>query len=83
MCPDGVYAVTVGAHRSLPIPLGHSGSVNALLEFPGDVVVALAACERDIEFEDGRLGIFGVKNFVSAMAISADGRARNAARNVS
>jgi hypothetical protein len=47
--------------------------VNALLEFPGDVVVALAACERDIEFEDGRLGIFGVKNFVSAMAISADG----------
>ena len=73
MCLDGMNAVAVGAHRSLPIPLRHSGSVNALLEFPGDGVVALAASERDIKFEDGRLGIFSVKNFMRAMAIGADG----------
>ena len=34
--------------------------------------MALAAGRRHIELEDGRLGIFGVENLVSAVAIGAD-----------
>ena len=35
--------------------------------------MALAASQRNVEFEDGRLGIFRVENVVRAMTIGADG----------
>ena len=70
---DGVDAVAIGAHRRLPVALGNCCAVDALLEFLGDRVVALAASRWHVEFEDGRLRIFRVEDLVRAMAIGADG----------
>ena len=65
--------MAVCADRRLPVALRNGLSVNALLELCGDLVVALAAGQRNIEFKDRRLGIFGVQDFVGAMAVRADG----------
>lgn len=69
---DRMNAVAIGADRCLPISLGDGLSVNALLKFRRDRVVALAARQRNIELEDRRLGIFGVENLVRPVAVGAD-----------
>ncbi len=69
---DGVNAVAIGAHWRLPVALRDSLSVDALLEFLGDRVVALAARRRHVELEDGRLRVLGVEDLVRTVAVSAD-----------
>lgn len=69
---DRVDAVAIGANRGQPVPLGDGGSVNALLKLCGDLLVALSAGLRNIEFEDWRLGIFGVEDVVRAVTVGAD-----------
>src|SRR5215472_10515737 len=73
MCFDGVNAVTVGADRGLPVAVCDRLSVNALRELLLNVVVTLGTSCRDVELEDGRLGVAGGENLVRSMAIRADG----------
>src|SRR3954452_23254929 len=63
---DGVDPVAVGAHGRLPVRPREGLAVDALLKLLRNLLVALAACQRNIEFEDGRLRIFSVENFVRA-----------------
>ena len=51
---DRVDAVTIGTDGRLPISFCDRGSVDALLEFFGNGVVAMAAGEWHIKFEDRR-----------------------------
>ena len=48
----GMDAVAICADWSLPVSLRNSGTVDALLKFLRDLLVALAASERHIELED-------------------------------
>src|SRR3954454_23330692 len=70
---DRVDPVAVGAHWRLPVRLPDGLTMDALLKLFGNLLVALAARQRNIEFENGRLRIFGIENFVRAVAIGADG----------
>src|SRR5437763_1182700 len=69
---DGMDPVAIRTHRSLPVSSRHSLSVNALLKFLGDGVVALPASCGHVELEDRRLLTFSIENFVGAMTICAD-----------
>ena len=66
--------MAIRAHRRLPVCLCDRLAVNALLKFFGDLIVAFAARQRHVEFEDRRFCFFGVENFMRAMAVGADGR---------
>jgi hypothetical protein len=74
VCLDGVYAVAVRADWCLPVGFGNGLAMNALLEFLGDLLVALAASHWYVEFEDGGFRVFGVQNFMRAVTIGADRR---------
>ena len=69
---DGMNAMTVGAHRSLAVAAGDSLPVDALHEFPLHGLMTLRTGARDVELEDGRLGIAGGQDFVRAVTVGAN-----------
>lgn len=71
---DRMNSVTIGAHRRLPVGFGDGLAMNALLEFLGDLLVALTAGHWYVELEDGGFRVFGVENFMRTVTIGADRR---------
>lgn len=69
---DRVNSVAVRAYRSLPVRLRNCLPMDALLKILRNLIVALAAGQRHVEFEDRRFCVFGVENFMRAMAVRAN-----------
>lgn len=73
---DGVFAMTVGAHRDVLNALLEGLAVNALQELRIHTAVALAAQQRDVSAGYAGFWITSVADVVGAMAGAADGRDR-------
>lgn len=69
---DRVDSVAIGADRRHPVSVPYRLAVDAVFELLGDVLVALTAGGRNVEFKDRRFGISGIENFVRAVAIGAN-----------
>jgi len=69
---DGMNAMTVGAHRSLPVAAGNGLPVDALHEFLLHGLVTLRTGGRDVELKDRRLGITGGQDFMRAVTVGAN-----------
>src|ERR1700757_1071206 len=69
---DGMNAVTVGAHWSLAVAAGDCLPVDALHEFLLHGLMTLRTGARDVELENGRLGITGGQDFVRAVTVGAN-----------
>src|SRR4029077_2589135 len=69
---DGMNAMTVGANRSLAVAACDSLPVDALHEFLLHRLMTRRTGARNVELEDGRLGIAGRQDFMRAVTVGAN-----------